>query len=75
MSTWRGGLPVHIGLGLVDNLLDLLEQELGLQVVTGGVVGGVGHEVGLAVRGGATHIVCGLATLVVVLQMLLVHMV
>lgn len=56
---------MHIGLGLVDNLLDLLEQELGLQVVAARVVAGVGHEVGLAVSG-ATDIV-RLAALVVVL--------
>lgn len=65
VSSGRGGLAVHIGLGLVDNLLDLLEQELGLQVVAARVVAGVGHEVGLAVSG-ATDIV-RLAALVVVL--------
>ena len=62
---------MHVGLGLVDELLDLLKEQFGLKVVPTTVA--IWHQVWLAVGGTLGVHVVRFAQVVVVLQMLLVH--
>jgi hypothetical protein len=70
----RRRLAVHVGLGLVDELLDLLKKQFGLKVVPATVATvAIWHQVWLAVGGALGVHVVWFAHVVVVLQMLLVH--
>jgi hypothetical protein len=62
---------VHVGLGLVNKLADLLKEQLfGLKVVPAVAIG---HKVGVAVGGAMSVHVVRFSHVIVVLQMLLVH--